>query len=90
MAEAVAGDEFAPKDISCLDMPPWWRERMRRRRLSASSPSAALKAFLKRATLNAATVRIGTLPAASIPDGVRVQVGEHLFGVPPEVRPRWG
>ena len=35
-------------------------------------------------------VRIGTLPAWIAPDLVREEAGKHLFGIPADVKPRWG
>ena len=35
-------------------------------------------------------VRIGTLPAWVAPDLVREEAGKHLFGIPADVKPRWG
>ena len=35
-------------------------------------------------------VRMGTLVANQTPDLVREWLGKHLFGIPADVRPRWG
>ena len=35
-------------------------------------------------------VRAGTLMAGAAPDLERELVGKHLFGIPPDVKPRWG
>ena len=35
-------------------------------------------------------VHMGTLVANQTPDLVRDRLGKHLFGIPADVRPRWG
>ncbi len=92
MAKSAAGVEFTPDDANRIEMAALVARENAQMAVDRLFSIRGAHGLFETANFERyyRDVRIGTLHAASTPDGIRELVGKHLFGVPPDVQPRWG
>jgi alkylation response protein AidB-like acyl-CoA dehydrogenase len=92
MARAAAGEKFTPTDAVRIEMAALVARENAQRAVDRLFSIRGAHGLFESGNFERyyRDVRIGTLHAASTPDLVRELVGKHMFGVPADVRPRWG